>query len=137
MDVTASKKLGPKLVVSFVLVALLFGASLSLSHFSAERSLRRWKEAMEAKGEKFNLRDFAPSRIPTNQDSVAKLIAALAQLQPNPVDPGYLEPMQIVSPGEARVAWRQETVLGQQRAWFPWADFFCRNCRAITWMAWS
>ena len=120
---TATKKLGPTLVVSFGLVALLFGGLISLSHFSGERSLRRWKEAMEAKGEKFNLKHFVPSRIPTNQDSVAKLIAALAQLQPNPVDPGYLEPMRIVSPGEARVAWRQETVLGQQRARFPWADF--------------
>lgn len=94
-----------QIVAGAALIALI--AWPFAAHYRLKKAVARYARELEAQGEKLNVPELAPPLPPLDQNGAPELLAALARL-PSPNFTNQPAMMQWVSPGRARVAWREE-----------------------------
>ena len=108
------------LIAAGVLLALLSGSLLITAHYQPENAVAAYKKTLLARGEKLDISELIPPRVPALSNSVAAVRKAFKMLAPSPED--NPDQMIMVAPGKAMPAWAQPDVRGFDFT-NSWEDF--------------
>ena len=105
-------------------------------HFQLKLVVERYKAELRAKGEKMELAEVIPPRIPPEQNSAAQFFAAtdLFSTNGNVLATNYPFAMRGVTPGKAQIAWREPSIrdVGMTNSWEELETALKENTEAFT-----